>query len=209
MYKDDIESMALFLISLALECKLPWADAKSDAEVKTKMEKCDIVSLASTCGLTEVGEIVMMCRSLKQDQSPDYDSIKSKLVTIRDRKVASGTTKTTKAGGGSEKKTSKKTENAKKTKANEREEENVVDDKVQLNYPTLYDENFNKKIYQKYEFYKNKIPPQTPESKLGNTHEIFKLSNSQKFLKNFISPQTPYRSLLIFHGLCLNKLSSL
>jgi hypothetical protein len=80
------------------------------------------------------------------------------------------------------------------------------EDKVKFNYPTLYDTDFNKKIYQKYEFYKNKIPPQTPESKLINTNdEIFKLSNSQKFLKNFMSPQTPYRSMLIFHGVGVGK----
>jgi serine/threonine protein kinase len=104
MYKDDMESMALVLISLALECKLPWADAKSDDEVKTKMEKCDMVTLASNCGLIEIGEVVMICRSLKQDQSPDYDMIRNKLIAMRDRKAVVAT-KTVKAVTISEKKT--------------------------------------------------------------------------------------------------------
>ena len=146
MYKDDMESMALVLISLALECKLPWADAKSDDEVKTKMEKCDIVTLASNCGLIEMGEVVMICRSLKQDQSPDYDMIRKKLIAMRDRKAVVAT-KTVKSATASEKKTaavavataapekktsSKKTENLKKSKVKESDEEDISDEKVPL-----------------------------------------------------------------------------
>ena len=95
VYKDDIESMALVLISLALECKLPWADAKSDEEVKTKMEKCDVSLLASSYGMLELGEIVMMCRGLKHDQAPDYDTVRRKLIAMRDRKTASTVEKKT------------------------------------------------------------------------------------------------------------------
>ena len=82
------------------------------------------------------------------------------------------------------------------------------DDKVKFNYPVLYDKDFNKKIYQKYEFFKNKIQSRSPETMLDNleySDEIFKLSNTQKFLKNYISPSTPYRGILIFHGVGVGK----
>ena len=87
VYKDDIESMALVLIALALECKLPWSDAKSENEVKTTMERCDILQLAESCGFIEMGEVVLMCRELKQNQSLDYDIVRNKLIAMRDRKV--------------------------------------------------------------------------------------------------------------------------
>lgn len=82
------------------------------------------------------------------------------------------------------------------------------DDKVKFNYPVLYDKDFNKKIYHKYEFYKNKIKPRSPKTMLEDmehSDEIFKLSNTQKFIKNYISPSTPYRGLLIFHGVGVGK----
>jgi hypothetical protein len=84
----------------------------------------------------------------------------------------------------------------------------VDDAKVKLNYPILYDKDFNEKIYQKYEFYKNKIRARTPKSMLDNleqNEDIFKLANTQKFLKNYMSPLTPYRGLLIFHGVGVGK----
>lgn len=82
------------------------------------------------------------------------------------------------------------------------------DDKVKFNYPVLYDKDFNKKIYQKYEFYKNKIRPRTPKTmaeSYDDRDEIFKLSNTQKFLKNYMSASTPYRGVLIFHGVGVGK----
>lgn len=82
------------------------------------------------------------------------------------------------------------------------------DNKVKFNYPVLYDKDFNKKIYQKYEFYKNKIKERTPATVLEDleyNNDFFRLSNTQKFLKNYISPSTPYRGLLIFHGVGVGK----
>ena len=79
---------------------------------------------------------------------------------------------------------------------------------VKLQYPTLYDKDFNEKIYKKYEFYKNRILKRTPETieESGKqNNEIFTLSSTQKLLKNFMSPMTPYRGLLIFHGVGVGK----
>lgn len=141
VYKDDIESMALVLISLALECKLPWSNARSDNEVKTEMEKCDITALASSCGVIEMGEVVLMCRGLRQDQTPDYDLLRKKLIAMRDRKTAAAkpaakpaTKPAAKSAGTAkpaaietEKKTSKRTESSKTAK--EEKVEDIIEDK--------------------------------------------------------------------------------
>ena len=85
--------------------------------------------------------------------------------------------------------------------------------KKEYTYPELDDEQFQKKIYKKREFYYHKIPE---NKKLDNYDEIkdyrdkicggkFHLYTQQAFLSNFINPNTPYKGLLIFHGVGTGK----
>lgn len=87
-------------------------------------------------------------------------------------------------------------------------------------YPTYDDRNFNKKIYNKKEFY-DLVAKQSDE--VNSTEEFmkivekanendsdssFKLANYQRFVRNFLSFQTPYNSLLLYHGLGTGKTCS-
>jgi len=85
--------------------------------------------------------------------------------------------------------------------------------KKEYTYPELDDEEFQKKIYKKREFYYHKIPE---NKKLENYDEIksyrdkicggkFRLYTQQAFLSNFINPSTPYKGLLVFHGVGTGK----
>jgi len=67
-------------------------------------------------------------------------------------------------------------------------------------YPEITDNNFNKKIFYKKEFNKNKIP-------LGKQKRSkeFVLTQTQKFLKNYMSRETPYNGVLIWHGVGVGK----
>ena len=78
-------------------------------------------------------------------------------------------------------------------------------------YPSLDDKDFNKKIYNKKEFYLNrtkKIKNLTNLDNITNKLCKFNLSNNQKFLKTFMSPNTPYNSILLFHGTGVGKTCS-
>ena len=78
-------------------------------------------------------------------------------------------------------------------------------------YPSIYDKNFNKKIYEKKEFNLNKINPLNYSESIEElTDKLcqFNLSNNQKFLKTFISNHTPYNGLLLFHGTGVGKTCS-
>lgn len=85
----------------------------------------------------------------------------------------------------------------------EREYARMNVDDVSL-YPTLSDENFNRKISLKKEFADNKYDGtihtniQEQADKLANAP--FELQPHQMFSKNYLSFQTPYRSILLFHG---------
>ena len=75
-------------------------------------------------------------------------------------------------------------------------------------YPSPEDLDFQYQIYQKREFYGNKIPYRDILTKYADIKEYrdnicardFKLHEHQSFLSNFINPDTPYKGLLIFHG---------
>lgn len=84
--------------------------------------------------------------------------------------------------------------------------------KKDFSYPDINADDFQKKIYEKREFYYHKIPKlQT----IQNYNELKKirdeictiteLQSQQSLLANFINPQTPYRGVLIFHGLGSGK----
>lgn len=69
-------------------------------------------------------------------------------------------------------------------------------------YPEYDDPDFNKKIFYKKEFNRNKSELEKP------TNDSFEISNNQKFLKNFMSPFTPYNGLLLFHAVGSGKTCS-
>lgn len=75
-------------------------------------------------------------------------------------------------------------------------------------YPSPADSDFQRKIYQKREFYYHKIPRRDKLIEYADIKEYrdnicardFTLHEHQSFLSNFINPDTPYKGLLIFHG---------
>lgn len=69
-------------------------------------------------------------------------------------------------------------------------------------YPEYDDTDFNKKIFYKKEFNRNKSELEKPNN------DSFEISNNQKFLKNFMSPFTPYNGLLLFHAVGSGKTCS-
>jgi len=75
-------------------------------------------------------------------------------------------------------------------------------------YPATSDESLQSKIYDKREYYINKVPER---KKIENYEQLkkyrddvcggkFSLKSQQVFVANYINPNTPYTGLLIFHG---------
>lgn len=81
-----------------------------------------------------------------------------------------------------------------------------------IHYPDYTDEEFNKKIYSKKEFNRNKsILDISDFDKVSNNQcaqSTFTLTPNQRFIKGFLSPLTPYNSLLLFHGVGIGKTCS-
>ena len=80
-------------------------------------------------------------------------------------------------------------------------------------YPELTDKDFNKKIYTKKEFYRNK----SSEDYSGDyddtsakkcSQRTFTLLPHQKLVKNFLSPLTPYNGFLLYAGTGYGKTCS-
>lgn len=75
-------------------------------------------------------------------------------------------------------------------------------------YPSPSDEDFQKKIYEKREFYYHKKAGRDELNEYKDIKEWrdktcageFKLQEQQAMLSNFINPDTPYRGVLLFHG---------
>ena len=72
-------------------------------------------------------------------------------------------------------------------------------------YPEFTNKLFNKYIYTKKEFNKNKIPPINEYEELQKNSIGFKKTESQKFVKNYISHNTPYNGILLWHGVGVGK----
>lgn len=76
-------------------------------------------------------------------------------------------------------------------------------------YPQYDDTEFNKKIFAKKEFNRNKtIFDISDFDKVSNNEcaqNAFILTPNQRFIKGFLSPLTPYNSLLLFHGVGVGK----
>jgi superfamily II DNA or RNA helicase len=80
--------------------------------------------------------------------------------------------------------------------------------KKEYRYPVTTDDSFQSKIYNKREFYINKVQPR---EKLESYEDLkkyrddvcggkFTLKSQQVFVSNFMNPNTPYTGMLIFHG---------
>lgn len=84
------------------------------------------------------------------------------------------------------------------------------------NYPEIDDQEFQKKIYEKRDFYTNRFSERNELIEYKDIQEYrekicggkFQLSNQQIFLSNFINPNTPYKGVLIFHGTGVGKTCS-
>jgi superfamily II DNA or RNA helicase len=83
-------------------------------------------------------------------------------------------------------------------------------------YPEVDDNDFQKLIYEKREFYTYRIPERKELVDYKDIKEYrdticageFKLNNQQLFLSNFINPNTPYKGVLICHGTGVGKTCS-
>ena len=76
-----------------------------------------------------------------------------------------------------------------------------------FSYPNPNDEDFQKKIFQKREFYYHKVPHREIMKSYDEIQKyredncaIFELREHQKIISNFINPNTPYKGLLLMHG---------
>ena len=87
-------------------------------------------------------------------------------------------------------------------------------DMVNYGYPSIKDEDMQKKIYERYFYY---ISPKRDTFKDYKDLEDFRektcnqkmsLFNHQAFLKNFMTPNTPYSGLLLLHGTGTGKTCS-
>ncbi len=87
--KDDMESLALTLLSLVTGGKLPWGTATSDSQCKSAKESCDISELSSKLGVPELGTMIEICRRLKYDEVPPYETFLAKMDALAIRESAS------------------------------------------------------------------------------------------------------------------------
>jgi hypothetical protein len=81
-------------------------------------------------------------------------------------------------------------------------------------YPQITDLDFNKKLYAKKEFNRNKsiIEDTSDFDKISNqkcSQTTFTMSGHQKLIKTFMSPLTPYNSLLLYFGVGIGKCHAL
>ena len=84
-------------------------------------------------------------------------------------------------------------------------------------YPNIKDEDFQKKIFEKKEFYSKRTIPYEKDFSNYDDLKIYrdmicsgelKPYTHQAFLSNFINPNTPYKGILIFHGVGTGKTAS-
>lgn len=77
-----------------------------------------------------------------------------------------------------------------------------------MSYPLISDSDFFKELYNKKEFYDNRITNVKPQRVIKKNNEEILLQNlgpQQQFLKNYISFNTPYDNVLIFHETGVGK----
>jgi superfamily II DNA or RNA helicase len=80
--------------------------------------------------------------------------------------------------------------------------------KKQYKYPDTTDDSLQSKIYNKREFYINKVPPRNEITNYADLKKYrddvcggkFTLKSQQVFVSNYLNPSTPYTGMLVFHG---------
>lgn len=77
------------------------------------------------------------------------------------------------------------------------------DREIVFRYPELFDSEFAKKIYEKKEFYINRMPIGIIVQEATNKPR--QRTSIQKFVKNYISEYTPYNGILLWHGVGVGK----
>ena len=88
------------------------------------------------------------------------------------------------------------------------DEKNIInDDPLFQGYPDHRNNDFNKIIYQKKEFYLNQLFLDTTEIE-DICNSEFSIKSHQSFLKNFMTKESPYKSILIYHGVGVGKTCS-
>lgn len=105
MWKDELESMCLVLLSLANGGQLPWGLVTESMEEFTRQALlADINDLSTKWGLPELAEIVMNIRSISRIENSDlaqrtknrhdvYNMCKTILTRMRDRNIGNSITK--------------------------------------------------------------------------------------------------------------------
>jgi len=80
--------------------------------------------------------------------------------------------------------------------------------KKQYKYPDTTDDSLQSKIYNKREFYINKVQPRNEIKDYADLKKYrddvcggrFTLKSQQVFVSNYLNPSTPYTGMLVFHG---------
>lgn len=85
--------------------------------------------------------------------------------------------------------------------------------RINYSYPEQNDKHFQKKLYNKREFYFHKIPPRDILSDYQDIKKFrdmacggnFRLRSQQSLLANFLNPNTPFKGVLLYHGVGTGK----
>ena len=93
--------------------------------------------------------------------------------------------------------------------------DNLIDlMKINFSYPDPNDEDFQKQIYKKREYYYNKVPYREATNSYEDIKayrdrecggEKIQLQTQQTLLSNFINPDTSFNGILVFHGVGTGK----
>jgi serine/threonine protein kinase len=151
MWKDELESMCLVLLSLANDGSLPWGlVTESMEEFKRQALIADINELSTKWDLSEIAEIIIYIRSISRIDPADpahrtkhrqdvYNMCRNILIRMRDRKVSKSTTK----GIKSPRKSSQKSNQNDEKKSCESSEENNIIKNSYSKKSILNEENIN------------------------------------------------------------------
>lgn len=85
--RDDLEAMALTLLSLTADGTLPWSSASTEAQLRQMRQGCDIRQLAVSCRCDELADIIVLSKGIEYADRPPYDAIEVLLQKMRARGV--------------------------------------------------------------------------------------------------------------------------
>ena len=78
------------------------------------------------------------------------------------------------------------------------------------NFPLLFDDEFNRKLFSKYEIHKHLMPKQSVSAVSNDTSSAVGFSKRpiQRIVSAYMNPSTPYNGLLLWHGVGAGKTCS-